>query len=204
MRRVGDTPLPDHELPSLASALESAISNGQVERVEALLKQGADILAIIPRSGLSTLMLADRCGAAASNKRDRSALARHGAKEHIKVALWCASIARLCRWSGSIFDAVLAKYISAIHHSIQRTPPQASNVDEYRRALAHAVHLDDAQIVTLLLSAGLSPNTTMPDRPPHESGISDLVPHLDQLAGAEFGRRYRRHRGDAGAADGRS
>ena len=52
----------------------------------------------------------------------------------------------------SLFDAVVARNFAAIHHNLQPARLAESPMDEYRKALGHAVEQDDAEIVKLLLS----------------------------------------------------
>ena len=51
-----------------------------------------------------------------------------------------------------LFDAVVARNFAAIHHNLQPARLTESDDDDYRKALAHAVEQDDAEIIKLLLS----------------------------------------------------
>ena len=138
--------------PNPTHALATAILNYKPEWARIALEQGADIFAK-SRRGETLLAEALTAGLRASKSREKSISGRMFADGQIKTAALLLEhsrtqpIERFC-----LFDAVVARNFAAIHHNLQPARLAESAVDEYRKALAHAVEQDDAEIVKLLLS----------------------------------------------------
>ncbi len=133
-------------------ALATAILNYNAEWAKIALEQGADIFA---KSQRGETLLADALvwGLRASRSREKSVTGRMFAEGQIKIAALLLEHSRtqpIGRFS--LFDAVVARNFEAIHHNLQPARLAESAADEYRKALAHAVLEDDAEIVKLLLS----------------------------------------------------
>ncbi len=133
-------------------ALATAILNYNPEWAKIALEQGADIFA---KSQRGETLLADALvwGLRASRSREKSVTGRMFAEGQIKIAALLLEHSRtqpIGRFS--LFDAVVARNFEAIQHNLQPARLAESAADEYRKALAHAVLEDDAEIVKLLLS----------------------------------------------------
>jgi ankyrin repeat protein len=133
-------------------ALATAILNYNPEWTRIALEQGADIFAKGQR-GETLLAEALVFGLRASKSREKSVSGRMFADGQIKTAALLLEhsrtqpIERFC-----LFDAVVARNFAAIHHNLQSARLGENAADEYRKALAHAVEQDDAEVVKLLLS----------------------------------------------------
>jgi ankyrin repeat protein len=140
--------------PSLnpTHALATAMLNYKPEWARIALEQGADIFAK-GRRGETLLAEALTAGLRASKRREKSISGRMFADGQIKTAALLLEhsrtqpIERFC-----LFDAVVARNFAAIHRNLQPARLAESDAGEYRKALAHAVEQDDAEIVKLLLS----------------------------------------------------
>jgi ankyrin repeat protein len=134
-------------------ALANAILNYNLEWARIALEQGADIFAK-GRRGETLLAEALVFGLRASKSREKSVSGRMFADGQIKIAALLLEHSRtqpIERFS--LFDGVVARNFDAIHHNLQSERLASDATDEYRKALAHAVQEDDAEIVKLLLSA---------------------------------------------------
>ena len=133
-------------------ALATALLNYNPEWARIALEQGADIFAKGQR-GETLLAEALTAGLRASKSREKSISGRMFADGQIKIAALLVEhsrtqpIERFC-----LFDAVVARNFAAIHHNLQPARLAESAADDYRKALAHTVEQDDAEIVKLLLS----------------------------------------------------
>ncbi len=133
-------------------ALATAMLNYKPEWAKIALEQGADIFAK-GRRGETLLAEALIDGLRASKSREKSISGRMFADGQLKIAALLLEhsrtqpIERFC-----LFDAVVARNFAAIHRNLQPARLAESAADEYRKALAHAVEQDDAEIVKLLLS----------------------------------------------------
>ena len=138
--------------PSPTHALATAILNYNPEWARIALEQGADIFAK-GRRGETLLAEALTSGLRASKSQEKSISGRMFADGQIKIAALLLEhsrtqpIERFC-----LFDAVVARNFAAILHNLQPARVAESVADDYRKALAHAVEQDDAEIVKLLLS----------------------------------------------------
>jgi uncharacterized protein len=133
-------------------ALATAIMNYNAEWARIALEQGADIFAKSQR-GETLLAEALVFGLRASKSREKSVSGRMFAEGQIKIAallLKHSQAQPIERFS--LFDAVVARNFAAIQHDLQWARLGDNAADEYRKALAHAVEQDDAEIVKLLLS----------------------------------------------------
>jgi ankyrin repeat protein len=140
--------------PSLSPthALTTAILNYNSEWARIALEKGADIFAK-GRRGDTLLAEALVFGLRASKSREKSVTGRMFAQGQIKIAalLLEHSLTQPIERFG-LFDAVVARNIEAIQHNLQPMRLAYNAADEYRKALAHAVQENDAEIVKLLLS----------------------------------------------------
>jgi ankyrin repeat protein len=133
-------------------ALATAILNYNPEWATIALQQGADIFARGQR-GETLLAEALVFGLRASKSKEKSVSGRMFTDGQIKIAALLLEHSltqpteRFC-----LFDAVVARNFAAIHHNLQPARHAESDADDYRKALAHAVEQDDAEIVKLLLS----------------------------------------------------
>ncbi len=133
-------------------ALATALLNYNPEWARIALERGADVFAK-GRRGESLLAEALIDGLRASKSREKSVSGRMFVDGQIKIAALLLEhsrthpIERFC-----LFDAVVARNFAAIHHNLQPMRLAASAAGEYRKALAHAVEQDDAEIVKLLLA----------------------------------------------------
>jgi ankyrin repeat protein len=144
--------LPPPPSSSPTHALATAILNYNSEWARIALEQGANIFAK-GRRGDTLLAEALVFGLRASKSREKSVSGRMFAEGQIKIAallLEHSQTQPIERFS--LFDAVVARNFSAIHHNLQPVRVAESDADDYRKALAHAVEQDDAEIVQLLLS----------------------------------------------------
>jgi ankyrin repeat protein len=138
--------------PNPTHALATAILNYNPDWARIALEQGADVFAKSQRRE-TLLTEALTAGLRASKSREKSISGRMFADGQIKIAALLLEhsqtqpIERFC-----LFDAVVARNFAAIHHNLQRARLAESDADDYRKALAHAVEQDDAEIVKLLLS----------------------------------------------------
>lgn len=133
-------------------ALANAILNYKPEWAKIALEQGADIFAKGWR-GETLLAGALVFGLRASKSREKSVSGRMFAEGQIKIAALLLEHSRtqpIERFG--LFDAVVARNFPAIEHNLQPARLAQNAGDEYRKALAHAVQYDDAEIVKLLLS----------------------------------------------------
>ncbi len=133
-------------------ALATAIQNYKPDWALIALKQGADIFAKTQR-GDTLLAEALVFGLRASKSKEKSVSGRMFAEGQIKIAallLEHSQAQPIERFS--LFDAVVARNFAAIHHNLQPARLAEGAADDYRKALAHAVEQDDAEIVKLLLS----------------------------------------------------
>jgi ankyrin repeat protein len=138
--------------PNPTHALATAILNYKPEWARIALEQGADIFAKSQR-GETLLAEALTAGLRASKSREKSISGRMFADGQVKIAALLLEHSRtqpIERFS--LFDAVVARNFAAIHHNFQPARLAESDADEYRKALAHAVEQDDAEVVKLLLS----------------------------------------------------
>ena len=138
--------------PNPTHALATAILNYKPEWARLALEQGADIFAKSQR-GDTLLAEALVFGLRASKRKEKSVTGRMFAEGQIKIAallLEHSQAQPIERFS--LFDAVVARNFAAIHHNLQSARLAEIGADEYRKALAHAVEQDDAEIVKLLLS----------------------------------------------------
>jgi ankyrin repeat protein len=138
--------------PNPTHALATAILNYKPEWARLALEQGADIFAKSQR-GDTLLAEALVFGLRASKRKEKSVTGRMFADGQIKIAallLEHSQAQPIERFS--LFDAVVARNFAAIHHNLQSARLAEIGADEYRKALAHAVEQDDAEIVKLLLS----------------------------------------------------
>jgi ankyrin repeat protein len=135
-------------------ALATAIVNYKPDWAKIALGQGADIFAKGPRGQGQTLLAeALILGLRAAKSREKSISGRMFADGQIKTAAVLLDYSRtqpIERFS--LFDAVVARNIAAIHHNLEAARLAESDAGEYRKALALAVEQDDAEIVKLLLS----------------------------------------------------
>ncbi len=132
-------------------ALATAIMNYKPEWARTALEQGADIFAK-GRQGDTLLAEALVFGLRASRSREKSVSGRMFSEGQIKTAALLLEHSRtqpIQRFS--LFDAVVARNTEAIQHNLQPARLIESAAGEYRKALAHAVQYDDAEIVKLLL-----------------------------------------------------
>jgi ankyrin repeat protein len=133
-------------------ALAAAIQNYKPDWALIALKQGADIFAKSQR-GDTLLAEALVFGLRASKSKEKSVTGRMFAEGQIKIAallLEHSHAQPIERFS--LFDAVVARNFAAIHHNLQPARLAESAAGDYRKALAHAVEQNDAEIVKLLLS----------------------------------------------------
>jgi len=135
-------------------ALATAILNYKPDWAKIALEQGADIFAKVPQGQRQTLLAqALIFGLRASKSKEKSISGRMFADGQIKTAAVLLEHSRtqpIERFS--LFDAVVARNLAAIHHTLQPARSAESDAGEYHKALAHAVEQDDAEIVKLLLS----------------------------------------------------
>ncbi len=132
-------------------ALATAILNYNPEWTRIALEQGADVFAKSQR-GETLLAEALIFGLRASKSREKSVSGRMFADGQIKIAALLLEHSRTQPSERfSLLDAVVARNFAAIHHNL-RPRRLGENDAEYRKALAHAVEQDDAEIVKLLLS----------------------------------------------------
>jgi ankyrin repeat protein len=133
-------------------ALATAILNYKPDWAKIALEQGADIFAKTQR-GETLLAEALVFGLRASKSKEKSVSGRMFAEGQIKIAallLEHSQAQPIERFS--LFDAVVARNFAAIHHNLQPARHAESDAGDYRKALAHAVDQNDAEIVKLLLS----------------------------------------------------
>ncbi len=138
--------------PNPTHALATAILNYNPEWARIALEQGADIFAK-NRRGETLLAEALIAGLRATKSREKSISGRMFADGQIKTAAVLLEHSRtqpIERFF--LFDAVVTRNFAAIHHNLPPARLAEGDADEYRKALAHAVDQDDAEIVTLLLS----------------------------------------------------
>ena len=145
-------PFPPPPSSSPTHALATAILNYNPEWARMALEQGADIFARGQR-GETLLVEALILGLRASKSKEKSVSGRMFAEGQIKTAAVLLEHSRtqpIERFS--LFDAVVARNLEAIQRNLEPARLAHSDADDYRKALAHAVEQDDAEIVTLLLS----------------------------------------------------
>ena len=133
-------------------ALATAILNYNPEWARLALEQGADIFAKSQR-GETLLAEALTFGLRASKRKEKSVTGRMFAEGQIKTAALLLEHSRtqpIERFG--LFDAVLARNFAAIHHHLQPARLAEGAAGEYRKALAHAVEQEDAEIAKLLLA----------------------------------------------------
>jgi ankyrin repeat protein len=126
--------------------------NYKPEWARIALEQGADIFAK-GRSGETLLSEALTVGLRASKSKEKSISGRMFAEGQVKIAALLLEHSRtrpIERFS--LFDAVVARNFAAIHHNLQPARLAEGDAEQYRKALAHAVEQNDAEIVKLLLS----------------------------------------------------
>jgi len=124
--------------------------NYKPEWARMALEQGADIFAK-GRSGDTLLAEALVMGLRAAKSKEKSISGRMFAEGQIKIAALLQEHSRtqpIERFS--LFDAVVARNLDAIQHNLD--PARLAESSDYRKALAHAVQEDDAEIVRLLLA----------------------------------------------------
>jgi ankyrin repeat protein len=134
-------------------ALATAILNYKPEWAKIALEQGADIFAK-GRHGETLLAEALILGSRANRSKEKSISGRMFAEGQIKTAAVLLEHSRtqpIERFS--LFDAVLARNLDAIHHNLHPARLPQSPAGEYSKALAQAVEQGDSEIVKLLLSA---------------------------------------------------
>ncbi len=139
--------------PSPTHALATAMLNHKPEWASLALEQGADIFAK-GRSGETLLAEALTVGLRASKSKEKSISGRMFAEGQVKIAALLREHSQtqpIERFS--LFDAVVARNFAAIQHNLDPARLAQSDANDYRKALAHAVQEDDAEIVKLLLSA---------------------------------------------------
>ena len=133
-------------------ALATAIQNYNPEWARIALEQGADIFAK-GRRGETLLAEALIAGILASKSREKSVSGRMFAEGQIKIAALLLEHSRTQPMERlGLFDAVVARNFAAIDHNLQSARFAEGSAEEYRKALAHAVQEDDAEIVKLLLA----------------------------------------------------
>lgn len=133
-------------------ALATAILNYKPEWAKLALEQGADIFAK-SRRGETLLAEALVFGLRAAKRKEKSVSGRMFAEGQIKIAALLLEHSQTQPMERfSLFDAVVARNFDAINHNLQPASVAESGANEYRKALAHAVEQEDAEIVKLLLS----------------------------------------------------
>ena len=126
--------------------------NHKPEWAKTALEQGADIFAK-GRSGETLLAEALTVGLRASKSKEKSVSGRLFAEGQVKIAALVREHSQsqpIERFS--LFDAVVARNFTAIQHNLDPARLAQSDANDYRKALAHAVQEEDAEIVKLLLS----------------------------------------------------
>ncbi len=139
--------------PNPTHALATAMLNHKPEWASLALEQGADIFAK-GRSGETLLAEALTVGLRAAKSKDKSISGRMFAEGQVKIAALLREHSQtqpIERFS--LFDAVVARNFASIQHNLDPARLAQSDVNDYRKALAHAVQEDDAEIVKLLLAA---------------------------------------------------
>jgi ankyrin repeat protein len=151
--------MPDQ--PSPVSMLAHALLNDRVDQVEALLRQGADILAKDAR-GRSLLAAAVLSAEQAGRPKSKSGRLIADAQGRI-AELFLAAARALPADRLSLLDAVIARHLPAVEHCIAKAPPGEATARDYTDALTLSVKRDDADMLQLLLSAGADPNARVTD-----------------------------------------
>jgi len=151
--------MPDRQAP--AAMLANAILNGRVEEVEALLRQGADILV---KDARGRSLLASAVLAAEQSRGARSKSGRMIADAEAKIAeLFLAKARALAPDRVPLIDAVIARHLPAVEHHLAHDPPGEANARDYADALVLSVRRDDAEMLELLLSGGADANASVTD-----------------------------------------
>jgi len=143
---------PPSPSPNPTHALATAMLNHKPEWASLALEQGADIFAK-GRSGETLLAEALTVGLRAAKSKDKSISGRIFAEGQVQIAALLREHSRtqpIERFS--LFDAVVARNFASIQHNLDPARLAQSDVNDYRKALAHAVQEDDAEIIKLLLS----------------------------------------------------